>query len=136
MLYFYSLNQGQRSDGSQFRSSITTDAPIEKTKSVSIGSQSASAGTDRRSVKYGVFNPKDENNNVYSFDNPWWDTFIEDFDIDMENPIKTGDKSKDSWFNTYQGNFALLSEDLELTKDNIVNSNGETVSNVYYIKTM
>ena len=80
MLYFYSLNQGQRSDGSQFRSIITTDTPIEKTRSVSIGSQSASASTDRRSVKYGVFNPKDENNNAYSFDNPWWDTFIQDFE--------------------------------------------------------
>ena len=56
--------------------------------------------------------------------------------IDMDNPIKTGDKSKDSWFNTYQGNFALLSEDLELSKENLVNSNGETVNNVYYVKTM
>jgi hypothetical protein len=130
MLYFYSLNQGQRTDGTQFRSIIATDKPVAQTKTVSIGTQSAGAGANLRAVKYGAFNPQDDNGQQLSADNPWWDSFIEDFSIDMENPTRSTER-----FKTYQGSFGILSEDLELSDTNVVKSDGTTADNLYYVKT-
>ena len=130
MLYFYSLNQGTRTNGTQFRSIITTDRQIEKTKSVSIGSQTAGAGANLRALKYGVFNPNDDNGIALSADNPWWDTFIDDFEVDMDNPTRTAEK-----FKVFQGNFGVFSEDLVLSDLNTIKADGTTADNLYYVKT-
>tara|TARA_R100000935_G_C2761730_1_gene133920 strand:+ start:195 stop:596 length:402 start_codon:yes stop_codon:yes gene_type:complete len=133
MAYFYQLNQGTRTDGTQFRSVILTDKPLASARTVKFGSQTTNVAPNKMGVKYMAWNPVDENAQAYAFDNPFWDTVIKDCELDMDNPVTKPEGQKDNGIQGFQGK-AIEVQGVEISENKVVNSNGVLASNLYYAK--
>ena len=128
MAYFYQLNQGTRTDGTQFRSVILTDKPLATARTVKFGSQTTNVAPNKMGVKYMAWNPVDENSQAYAYDNPFWDGVIEDCELDMDNPVKD-----ENGIQGFQGK-AIEVAGVEISDTKVVNSDGKVASNLYYAK--
>lgn len=133
MAYFYQLNQGTRTNGTQFRSLILTDKPLAAARTVTFGSQTTNVAPNKMGVKYMAWNPVNDKQQPYAFEDPFWDTVIKDCELDMDNPVPKPDGQKENNIQGFQGK-CIEVPGVEVGDTRVVNSDGKVASNLYYAK--